>query len=99
MSYIFSRFSNYNIASSSSEELLGLVNYSKVTFSKHIEDLCRRTKQKLQALARAANFMTLEKHRLVMKTFVFSQFKYCSVVWMCHRGKCKDKLNILKEEV
>ena len=72
MSFIFSPFSNkemtianYNIASSNSEELLVVVIDSDFTFAKHIENLC----QKLHALVRVANFMTL-----VMKTFVFSQF-------------------------
>ena len=57
---------NYKIASSNSEELLGVVIDSEVTFAKHIENLCRKTNQKLHALARVANFLTLEKRRLVM---------------------------------
>ena len=79
---------NYNIASSNSEELLVVVIDSEVTFAKHIENLC----QKLHALVRVANFMTL-----VMKTFVFSQFGYCPFVWMCHSRKWNNKLNRLQE--
>ena len=56
---------NYKIARSNSEELLGVVIDSEVTFAKHIENLCRNTNQKLHALARVANFMTLEKHNLI----------------------------------
>ena len=89
---------NYKIASSNSEELLGVVIDSKVTFAKHIENLCRKTNQKLHALARVANFMTSEKRRLVMKTFVFSQFNYCPLVWMCHRRKLNNKINRLQQE-
>ena len=95
MSFIFSPFSNkemtianYNIASSNSEELLVVVIDSEVTFAKHIENLC----QKLHALVRVANFMTL-----VMKTFVFSQSGYCPLVWMCHSRKWNNKLNRLQE--
>ena len=84
---------NYKIASSDSEELLGVVIDSEATFAKHIENLCRKTNQKLHALARVANFMTLEKRRLVMKTFVFSQFNYCPLVWMCHNRKFNNKIN------
>ena len=62
---------HYNIASSNSEELLGVVIDSEVNFVKHIENLCRKTNQKLHALARVANFMNLEKRRLVMKTLFF----------------------------
>ena len=41
--------------------------------------------------------MTLEKRRLVMKTFVFSQFNYCPLVWMCHSRKLNNKINRLQE--
>ena len=62
---------NYKIASSNSEELLGVVIDSEVTFVKHIENLCRKTNQKLHALARVANFMTLEKTRLSYENICF----------------------------
>ena len=90
---------NYKIASSNSEELLGVVIDSEVTFVKHIENLCRKTNQKLHALARVASFMTLEKRRLVMKTFVFSQFNYYLLVWICHSRQLNHKLNRLLERV
>ena len=71
---------NYNIASSNLEELLGVVIDNEVTFAKHIQNLCCwETNQKLHALARASNFLTLEKHQLV-----FSQFNYCTLAWMRH---------------
>ena len=34
---------NYNIASSNSDELIGVVIDNEVTFAKHIENLCRKT--------------------------------------------------------
>ena len=84
---------NYKVASSNSEKLLGVVINSEATFAKHIENLCRKTNQKLHALASEANFMTLEKR---LKTFVFSQFNYCPLVWMCHSKKL-NKINRLQE--
>ena len=88
---------NYKIASPYWEELLGVVIDSEVTFVKHIESLCWKTNRKLHALARVPNFMTLEKRCLVMKTFVFSQFNYCPLVWMCHSRKLNNKINRLQE--
>ena len=73
---------NYNIASSNSEELLGVVSGSEVTFAKRIENLYRKANQKPHALVRVANLMTLEKCRLVIKTFLFSQFNYFALVWI-----------------
>ena len=72
---------NYKIASSNSEEILGVVIDSEVTSAKHIENFCRKSNQTFHALERVANFKTLEKRRLVMKTFVFSQFNYCPLVF------------------
>ena len=80
------------------EELLGVVIDSEVTYAKHIENLCRKTNQKLHSLARVASFMTSEKRRLVMKTFVFSQFNYCPLVWMCHSRELNNKINRLQQE-
>ena len=37
--------SNYNITKSNSEELLGVVIDSEVTFVKHIKNLCRKKNQ------------------------------------------------------
>ena len=37
------------------------------------------------------------KRRLVMKTFVFSQFNHCPLVWMCHSRKLNNKLSRLQE--
>ena len=88
---------NYNIASSNIDDLLGEVIDSKVTFAKDIENLCQKTNEKVHALTRLANFIILEKRRLVMKTFVFSQFIYSPLVWMCHIGKLNKKRDRLQE--
>ena len=42
---------------------------SEVLFAKYIENPCRKTNQKIHALVRFANFMTLGKRHLVIKTF------------------------------
>ena len=49
---------NYNIAGSSSEDLLGVVIDKQFTFAKDTENLCQKTDQKYHALVRVGNFMT-----------------------------------------
>ena len=46
---------------SASETLIGIFIDEKLTFSKHIKNLCKRTGQKINVLARLANFMTYEQ--------------------------------------
>ena len=59
-----------------------LIRY--VTFEEHINTLCRKASQKLHALSRISQYLSEHKKRILFKTFIMSQFNYCSLVWMCH---------------
>ena len=41
--------------------------------------------------------MSLEKRRIVMKTFIESQFNYCLLIWMFHLRTMNNKINRLHE--
>ena len=53
--------------------------------------------QKLPALARISKFLYLEKRKLIMRTFIESQFNYCPLVWMFHNRTLNNKINKLHE--
>ena len=44
-----------------------------------------------------ANYMSLKKRRIVMKTFTESQLNYCPLVWMFHSRTINNKINRLHE--
>ena len=46
---------------------------------------------------RVAKYMTTEKLRLIMKSFIESQFKYCPLVWMFYSKKIHNRINKLHE--
>ena len=46
---------------------------------------------------RVTGYMSLEKRRTVMKTFVESQFNYCPLTWMLHSRTLINKINRLHE--
>ena len=85
------------ITSSSSEELLGVLIDSELTFHDHITRLCSKANQKLSALARVSKYMTLPKRRLLMSSYITSQFNYCPLVWMIHNRKLNKKINKVHE--
>ena len=62
----------HTIISENKSELLGIILDSKVSFENHINNLCKRATQKLNALARIAPYMCLEKRKTVMKAYVAS---------------------------
>ena len=62
---------------SSNEKLLGILFNNKFDFEEHVTSLCRKAPQKLNTLARVAQYMNLPQRRLIMNAFIFSQFGYC----------------------
>ena len=44
-----------------------------------------------------ANYMSLKKRRIAMKTFTESQLNYCPLVWMIHSRTINNKINRLHE--
>ena len=91
------RVSEYDIKDSEGEKLLGVKFDNKLTFEKHITDICRKASRKIYALARITPDMDLSKRRMVMNAFFNSQFNYCPLIWMCHNRATNRKINSLHE--
>ena len=53
--------------------------------------------RKLTALGRSSRFLPFNKHRLLMKSFIESQFSYCPLLWMFHDRDLNNKINRLYE--
>ena len=39
--------------------------------------------------------MSFDKKRILLKTFIISQFNYCPLVWMCHSTGLNNRINNL----
>ena len=70
-------FGGENLQNSKSEKLLGVTIDNKLSFTKNVHEICDKNSQKSNALTRLSSFMSLKKRRIIMKTFVHSQFGYC----------------------
>ena len=70
---------------------------SELTFHDHFTRPCAKANQKLSALARVSKYMTLPKRRLLMSSYITSQFDYCLLVWMIHNKKLNKKKSKLHE--
>ena len=91
------RVSEYDIKNSECEKLLGVKFDNKLTFEKHITDICRKASRKISSLARIAPYMNLSKRRMVMNAFFNLQFNYCPLIWMCHDRTTNRKISRLHE--
>ena len=88
---------NYVIKSSGVEELLGVTINSNLNFKEHILSLCKKANRKLHALSRVPKYLTLNKQRILMKSFIISQFNYCPLIWMIHNRGLNNKINHIHE--
>ena len=89
---------NKTISSSKCEKLLGIKIDNNLNFKEHIESLCKKASQKINALSRLASSMNFEQRRLIMNSFVICHFSYCPVVWMFHSRKLNARINRLQKE-
>ena len=80
-----------------SVNLLGIQIDNQLDFSEHVTKLCKTGNQKLHALARISKYMNKEKIKILMKTFITSQFNYNPLVWMFHNRTINNKINRLHE--
>ena len=79
------------------EVLLGITIDKDLKFDDHVNSLCKKAYQKLNALARLAPYMNVEKRRIIIKAFIESQFGYCPLVWMFHSRGINNKINRIHE--
>ena len=89
--------SNFIITDSEKEKLLGVTFDNDRKFESHINSLCSKASQKLDALSRMSSYMSLGQRRLIMKSFISSQFGYCPMIWMNHSRALNNKINRIHE--
>ena len=83
--------------SSKTDNLLGITIDHELKFDDHVNHLCKKVSLKLNAFARIAPFMNVSEKRIIMKSFIESQFGYCPLIWMFHSRGLNNKINRIYE--
>ena len=94
---LISNIDNNLIESEKEQVLLGITIDSNLYFEEHINNLCKKASQKLNALARISGYMVIQKRRTLMKSFITSQFGYCPLIWMFHSRGLNNRINFIHE--
>ena len=87
----------HQIISEDEQVLLGVTIDSSLTFESHINNLCKKSSAKLNALARISGYMDIAKRRIIMKSFITSQFGYCPLIWTFHSRRLNNKTSSIHE--
>ena len=82
---------------SSDVKLLGGTIDYELKFDKDVSKICSKASRKLSVLARMSKLLSFKKRRIIFKSFVESQFKYCPLIWMFYGRLTNNKINRLHE--
>ena len=64
----------FSIENNDYEKSLGVKVDNKLTFDYHVSDMCKKANRKINALARIAPFININKRRILMNSIFRSQF-------------------------
>ena len=69
----------------------------KLSFEPHVDSLCKKTSQKLNALTRMTSSLKFKQRKLLLNAFITAQFSYASVIWICYSRKLNNRNNHIHE--
>ena len=85
------------IKSEETVKLLGVTLDNRLDFDPHISNLCKKAVTQLNVLKRLKNFIGFKKKKILVQSFVYSNFNYCPLVWYFSSGKSLQKIEQLQE--
>ena len=79
----------------SSVKLLGIHIDDQLSFSLH--NICKSTSKQLNALVRLKCFLGFEERKVLINSFILSDFNYCFLVWSISSAKSLNKVENLQK--
>ena len=90
---------NQTIESVSSVELQGIHLDDKLNFNLNISNICRSPANQLNALIRLKSYLSFNAKRVLINSYIISNFNYCPLVWMFSTAKSLNKIESNKSRV
>ena len=75
---------------------LGLTINAQLSWSQHVDEICKKASSAIGALKRVRPFTLTEVVVQIYNALILSYFDYCSPVWDCMSGNLSDKLQKLQ---
>ena len=82
-----------------SADILGITIDDKLNFNLHIDKICLKSANQLNALVRLKRFLGNEERKVLINSFVLSNFNYCPLVWMLTNAKSVHKIEAIQKRV
>ena len=94
---IWANIGKTKIWESKKQNLLGVETDRILSFDEYIASLCKKSGKKLSVLSRLSNLMCTNMKRVLIKSFIESEFGYCPLIWVLHSRCVNKKINHLHE--
>ena len=75
-------FNGVEVKAHNSVKLLGIEIDSNLNFNSHIHTLTKRAAGQLNYLCRNKNYLNEEAKKILIESFIMSNFNYCPLVWL-----------------
>ena len=75
---------------------LGLTIDAHLSWSKHVDEICKKASSAIRALKRVRTFIPTDVAVEIYNALIVPHFDYCSPVWDCMSGYLSDKLQKLQ---
>ena len=85
------------VKSQETVKLLGIQLGYKLNFEQHISELCRKAAPQLYVLKRLKKFIGFNERKILVQSFVYSNFDYCPLVWYSSSAKSLQKIEKIQE--
>ena len=79
--------------------LLSIHVDNRLDFDYHVSQLCKKSSKKLHELTRIFKYVETSKRRVLVNSFITSQFSYCHLIWMFHSRRMEYRINKIYERV
>ena len=80
-----------------SVDILGITIDDQLNFNLHIDNICQKSANQLKALIRLKRFLGNEERKVLINSFVLSNFNYCPLVWMLTNAKSVHKIEAIQK--
>ena len=88
---------NENLEIAPSVKLLGIQIDSQQNFNMHINNICKSAANQLNALIRLNCLLGIDEKKVLVNSFVLSNFNYCPLVWFISSTKSWKKIENLQK--
>ena len=90
-------FQGHTIKSEETLKVLGVTLDNKLNFDTHISNICKKAATQINVLKRLRSFIGFEQKKVLVQSFVYSNFNYCPLVWYFSSMKSLQKIEKLQE--